>query len=118
MKVLNLEFCRKIRDFTPISKIERFEDLNVSFTNISDISFIENNKNIKSLDLECCEKIKDFTPISKLERLEFLIVNRTNISDISFLENNKNIEKLNMKMCENINKNHIIFNREDIEIYY
>ena len=30
-------------------------------TNISDISFLKNNKNIKDLNLEACENIKDYS---------------------------------------------------------
>ena len=44
--------CEKIKDFTPISKIERLQILNLSFIlNISDISFLKKNKNIKELNL-------------------------------------------------------------------
>ena len=69
--ILNLSQCKNIKDFTPISKIERLEILDVGETNICDISFLENNKNIKELHLNSYENIKDFTPISKIERLDF-----------------------------------------------
>ena len=51
---------------------ERLENLNINYTNISDISFLEKNKNIKILDLKNCRNIEDFTPLSKIERLENL----------------------------------------------
>ena len=35
-----------INDFSFLSKLDKLEILNLSFTNISDISFLENNKNI------------------------------------------------------------------------
>ena len=54
-----MEFCKKIKDFTPISKIERLEILNVSYTYISDISFLEKNINIKELNLQECENINE-----------------------------------------------------------
>ena len=37
---------KNIEDFTPLFKIERLVNLNISETNILDISFLENNKNI------------------------------------------------------------------------
>ena len=75
--------CKNIKDFTIISKLEKLEYLNVSDTNISDISFLEKNKNIKFFNLHGCKNIKDFTIISKLEKLETFNVSDTNISDIS-----------------------------------
>ena len=101
---LDLSENRNIKDFTPISKLERLELLKVKDTNICDISFFEKMKNIKELNLNLCENIKDFIPISNLERLEILNVGDTNISDISFLEKNKNIKELNLNLCENILK--------------
>jgi len=112
-----LDSRENIKNFTPISKFERLEKLDVSYTNISDISFLEKNKNIKELYLYYCLNIKNFTPLSKLERLENLDVSWTNISDISFLEKNKNIKELNLECCKNINKNSNIFKRKDIRIY-
>ena len=91
--------CLRIEDFIPISKLEKLEILDVRGTYISDISFLEKNKNIKELRLYYCKKIKDFTPISKLERLEILDVSSTNISDISFLDKNKNIKELILYGC-------------------
>ena len=46
---LDLDHCEDIEDFTPISKLERLEILSLNRGNISDISFLENNKNIKEL---------------------------------------------------------------------
>ena len=89
---LNLEGCKNIKDFSFISKLEKLENLNISCTYISDISFLEKNKNIKELNLYTCKNIKDFSFISKLEKLEYLNISNTYISDISFFENNKNIK--------------------------
>ena len=54
MKELNLFSCENIKDFTLISKFERLEILDVGYTDISDISFLEKNKNIKYLNLHGC----------------------------------------------------------------
>ena len=112
---LDLSGCKNIKDFTIISKLEKLENLNVTYTNISDISFLEKNKNIKELYLYECKNIEDFTHISKLERLENLNVSFTNISDISFLEKNKNIKKLHLNSCKNIEDFTIISKLEKLE---
>ena len=52
--------------------VAALENLHLSVTDISDISFLERNKNIKELNLERCQKIKDYSFISKLEKLENL----------------------------------------------
>ena len=89
---LDLSECSKIKDFTPISTLKELTNLNVSYTNISDISFLENNKNIEELNLQFCFYIKDYSPLSKLEKLE--ILKAPEIPDISFLEKNNNIKEL------------------------
>ena len=65
---LNLEGCFNIKDYSFISKLEKLENLNLCLTNILDISFLENNKNIKELNLVGCKNIKDYSFISKLEK--------------------------------------------------
>ena len=83
--------------------MEKLEDLNLKYTWISDISCLENNKNIKILNLYSCWDIKsDYSFMSKLRKLEELDLYNTNISDISFLNNNKNIKKLDIRNCYNI----------------
>ena len=94
---LDLSDCQNIKDFAPVSKLERLEILDINSTNISDISFLGRNKNIKVLKLYSCEFIKDFTAISELRRLDILDISFTNISDISFLGNNKSIKELNQR---------------------
>ena len=79
---LTLEECRNIKNYSFISKLEILENLNLRNTNISYISFLEKNKNIKVLNLEYCRSIKDYSFISNLEKLENLNLENTNISDI------------------------------------
>ena len=45
---LNLERCENIKDYSFISKLENLENLDLSYTDISDISFIEKNKILKN----------------------------------------------------------------------
>ena len=77
---------------------------------ISDISFLEKNKNIKELNLGMCENIKDYSFISNLEKLEYLNLRDSNISDISFLEKNKNIKELCIEGCFKIKEYSILSN--------
>ena len=46
---LDLSGSKNIKDYSFISKLEKLENLNLYFTNISDISFLEQNKNIKRI---------------------------------------------------------------------
>ena len=112
---LDLSECRYIKDYSFISKLEKLENLNLSYTNISDISFLEQNKNIKEIDLSGCKNIKDYSFISKLEKLENLFLSDSNISDISFLEQNKNIKVLDLSGCENIKDYSFISKLEKLE---
>ena len=67
IKILNLEYCENIKDYSFISKLEKLENLYLHDTDISDFSFLEKNKNIKKLDLGHCKNIIDYSFISKLE---------------------------------------------------
>ena len=52
---LDLRGWINIKDYSSISKLEKLENLRLSNTNISDISFLEKNKNIKELKIEKCK---------------------------------------------------------------
>ena len=58
---LNLEYCKNIKDYSFISKLEKLENLNLSYSNISAISFLIKNNNIKELNLEGCKNIEDYS---------------------------------------------------------
>ena len=86
MNVLILSKFEHIKYYSFISNLEKLENLNIYFTNISDISFLEKNKNIKELNLSKCENIEDYSFISNLEKLENLNLSYIKISDFSFLK--------------------------------
>ena len=88
----------KIEDYMPISLLDKLEILDICNTNISDISFLEKNKNIKYLDLSSTT-IADFSLISNLNKLEILRVSYTKITDISFLEKNLNLKEISICDC-------------------
>ena len=44
---LDLSYCENIKDYSFISNLEKLKNLNLHESNISDISFLVNNKNIK-----------------------------------------------------------------------
>ncbi len=92
--------------------MKKLEDLNLSWsTSLTDISFLEKNKDIKILNLAYCDFPINCTILSKLVELEELNVGNTKISDISFLKNLKNIKKLKLTKCENIENFGSQFNR-------
>ena len=69
-----------IKDYTPISKLDKLEFLKLYHTDINSLLFLENCKNINDLNLSYLyKKIDDFTPISKLDKLETLPILKTNI---------------------------------------
>ena len=82
---------------TTYNKLEKLETFSIACTNISNLSFLDKNKNIKVLEMWRCKKIKDFTPISKLEK-------------------NKNIQEINLNFCKNIKKFSHLFNSDLLEV--
>ena len=66
---LNLEGCHNINDYSFISNFEKLENLYLSYSNISDISFLKKNKNIKELYMKNCIKFKDFKQISNIRKI-------------------------------------------------
>ena len=60
-----------IKDYSIISNLEKLENLNLRYTNISDISFLEKNKNIKELNLKGCDNIKDYSILSNLLKTKY-----------------------------------------------
>ena len=51
-----MKYNENIKDLTYISKIKKLEILDMHCTNITNISFLENNKNIKKLYIHNCNK--------------------------------------------------------------
>ena len=105
-QIKKLEINGNINNYNDISNLEKLEILGLHGENYSsplyNISFLENNKNIKCLYIINYKKIKDYHFISKLDKLEILEIKMANIDDISFLENNKNIKSLDLSGCKDI----------------
>lgn len=81
---LELLNCRKIRNFTPISKLSKLEWLHIGGTkNISSIDFIAALKNLEVLLLTDVSDIATLKPVSKLLSLKALGMpgSKTNIID-------------------------------------
>jgi len=49
--------CENIKDFSSISKLGNLEELYVARTNISDVTFLENNKFLKQFYIYDCKNI-------------------------------------------------------------
>ena len=97
----------------PLFKCEKLEKINIQFTNISDISFLENNKNLKELILFPEENF--IGTISKCENLEKLKT-ISGFYDISFLEKIKNLKELNFVGSDKIVDYYRISKCEKLEI--
>ena len=70
IKELQLNEMHSIKDFTPITNLQKLEKLALSQTNVGDISFLKKIKNIKELRFLTCLDIKDFSPISICDKLK------------------------------------------------
>ena len=68
--------CKDVVNVNSISNCYKLQIISLNFTNISDISFLENNKNIKELNLRECENIKDYSFISHLEKRKNLSIKK------------------------------------------
>ena len=79
---------------SPISYLDKLEDLDISYQSISDISFLKNNENVKKLNLSRCKEIQDYSPISYLEKLDDLNIRCVDIFDVSFLKIKKILKNL------------------------
>ena len=106
----------KIKDFSPLFRLNKLEILDIHFTDITNISFLKNIKNLNELHLYSISKktIIDSTPISYLEKLEVLELIYTNINNFSFLKNTNQIKKLEFN--GNIKNYNHISNLEKLEI--
>ena len=62
IKLLQLNKCPGIKDFTPISYLERLEELSFLYEDLPNILFLLKNNNIKKLEINYCNyKNEDFS---------------------------------------------------------
>jgi len=77
---------RKLKICNILSNLENLQTLELSFNQISDISFLENLTGLQTLDLTS-NQISDISFLENLTSLQTLELSSNQISNISFLEN-------------------------------
>ena len=82
----SIEFCR----YMPKLKLAIF-----SYNDITDLSPLENCKELYMLELCCCRKLSDLSPLAGCENLELLNFAYTSVTDISALYDLKKLKLLN-----------------------
>ena len=109
-QITKLKIEKKAKQSQIINVLNKYKNIEyLEINDCDDISFLDENCNIKSLILNqkagCNLKIKDFIPLTKLDKLEILdISTSTEINNISFLKYIKNLKELHL----NLNSKEII----------
>lgn len=88
----------KIKDFSPLWKLNKLETLVLYSNRIKSIHGIEHLTKLKHLVLDYTE-IEDYSPISSLTNLETLSLGDCNITNLSFIENLRSLK--NIKVTSN-----------------
>lgn len=94
--------CPQISDFSPLYKCP-IEGITLYESQIKDINFLANMRDLKELDLWACTEITDYSVLSELTDLTSLGLRRCdNLWDISFLTNMRGLKQLRMYPCTEI----------------
>jgi Leucine-rich repeat (LRR) protein len=89
----------QISDITPLSNLVNLTNLDLSFTQVSDITPLLNLSNLTTLDLKSTQ-ISDITPLSNLVNLTNLDLSSTQVSDITPLSNLVNLKTLDLSFTQ------------------
>lgn len=97
----DLTFCdlsnAEKRGLAVVSKYSKATSLDVSYTNISDISFAGNMKNLKTMYVAVSRvPIDDWSFLPECEQLERFTGVDTGFEDLSLLSENVNLKKINL----------------------
>ena len=85
VKYLDLSGCN-INDFSFLASMPNLECAVLTQTYISDLSVLENCKNLTWLDLANCTALKDISSLSELKNLKYLNLSATKVKDLSPLD--------------------------------
>ncbi|KAF5198873.1 Disease resistance protein [Thalictrum thalictroides] len=103
--VLDLSRAVSLTKFPTQSTGQRnyhLEVLNLSGTQVSDLSFLSGCINICQLFLRDCPNIQTLPPLDKLTRLEVFDISGSNIGDFSFLSGCNNLRQLSLRGCSDL----------------
>jgi len=93
---LDLSYNKAIRDISFLEDSTHLEFLNLSGTNIRDLSPLKKITSLKWLFLGACRYITDFSPLSELTSLQVLRLESTEIANCAFLSQLTSLEMLNL----------------------
>jgi hypothetical protein len=79
---LNYQGTNKVPEFGSLSKLNDLKMIDLSFTEISDLTPLSEFKSVTYLDLDHT-KITDVSPLTKMHNLKMLFLNGTNIEDFT-----------------------------------
>lgn len=85
VKYLDMTGC-KVRNFSFLSSMPNLECVVLQQTRISDLSVLQNCKNLTWLDLAGCTSLKDVSPLSDVSSLKYLNLSATKVKDLSPLK--------------------------------
>ena len=73
LKKLDLSYCKKINDYSPVGKLSKLQVLYLSAASVKEIDFVKNLKSLKTLHMIHNEMVKDFTPLllNPAERINY-----------------------------------------------
>lgn len=101
---LQITFCQ-VDDWSFLESLEKLKSLDVSYTNFTDFSLLLNLKNLTSLDLSY-SLVESLNGISNLKKLSTLSIDScqslTNFDEVASLKNLENFDCTNLEMQSNV----------------
>ena len=98
LSILDLSFTQ-VSDITALSKLKTLLFLNLNSTQVSDISALSKLPSLSDLNLSNTQ-VRDLSALSKLPSLSDLNLSNTQVSDISELSNLKTLHRLDLSGLE------------------
>jgi hypothetical protein len=95
LECLDLSYARHITDFRPLTKLPKLHELDISWCEISDFSFLAGCTQLTKLNLYKTS-LSDLNVISRLRKLRELDISWTKVKDLAPLTDLKNLESLDL----------------------
>lgn len=99
---LDLSNNNEIIDLTPLAKLQRLTEIDLSGTSVQDLSPLTSIKNLQRVYLDATP-VTDLSPLAELPNLKALGIQRTAIPDLSPLANIKSLEAIYLARAARIN---------------
>lgn len=95
---LNLSGNQEIKDLKPLTQFKNLETLDISGTNLENLSGLRNVPNIRELNCSNSELIEDLSPLRNMRRLEKLNCFNTSVANLEPIKNLA-LKELNVALC-------------------